>query len=142
MRKFRHARRLRGELMSDINITPFVDVLLVLLVSFLISAPLMTLSLPIQLPKGKLKERVPDYEESILAVVNKKKQIAILDQVYSLKSLGKSLTKNARMWERSLPVYVQMDKQVPYGILMDLMFLFKNAGFPKVGLVFKKDFQD
>ena len=140
MRKFRHARRLRGELMSDINITPFVDVLLVLLVSFLISAPLMTLSLPIQLPKGKLKERVPAYEESILAVVNKKKQIAIRDQVYSLKSLGKSLTKNARMWERSLPVYVQMDEQVPYGILMDLMFLFKNAGFPKVGLVFKKDF--
>ena len=142
MRKFRHARRLRGELMSDINITPFVDVLLVLLVSFLISAPLMTLSLPIQLPKGKLKERVPAYEESILAVVNKKKQIAIRDQVYSLKSLDKSLTKNARMWERNLPVYVQMDKQVPYGILMDLMFLFKNAGIPKVGLVFKKDFQD
>ena len=142
MRKFRHARRLRGELMSDINITPFVDVLLVLLVSFLISAPLMTLSLPIQLPKGKLKERVPAYEESILAVVNKKKQIAIRDQVYSLKSLGKSLTKNARMWEKSLPVYVQMDEQVPYGILMDLMFLFKNAGFPKVGLVFKKDFKD
>ena len=142
MRKFRHARRLRGELMSDINIIPFVDVLLVLLVSFLISAPLMTLSLPIQLPKGKLKERVPAYEESILAVVNKKKQIAIRDQVYSLKSLDKSLTKNARMWERSLPVYVQMDEQVPYGILMDLMFLFKNAGFPKVGLVFKKDFQD
>ena len=142
MRKFRHARRLRGELMSDINITPFVDVLLVLLVSFLISAPLMTLSLPIQLPKGKLKERVPAYEESILAVVNKKKQIAIRDQLYSLKSLGKSLTKNARMWERSLPVSVQMDEQGPYGILMDLMFLFKNAGFPKVGLVFKKDFQD
>ena len=142
MRKFRHARRLRGELMSEINITPFVDVLLVLLVSILISAPLMTLSLPIQLPKGKLKERVPAYEESILAVVNKKKQIAIRDQVYSLKSLGKSLTKNARMWERSLPVYVQMDERVPYGILMDLMFLFKNAGFPKVGLVFKKDFQD
>ena len=142
MRKFRHARRLRGELMSDINITPFVDVLLVLLVSFLISAPLMTLSLPIQLPKGKLKERVPAYEESILAVVNKKKQIAIRDQVYSLKSLDKSLTKNARIWERSLPVYVQMDEQVPYGILMDLMFLFKNAGFPKVGLVFKKDFQN
>ena len=140
MRKFRHARRLRGELMSDINITPFVDVLLVLLVSFLISAPLMTLSLPIQLPKGKLKERVPAYKESILAVVNKKKQIAIRDRVYSLKSLTKSLSKNASMWERNLPVYLQMDEQVPYGILMDLMFLFKNAGFSKVGLVFKKEF--
>ena len=139
MRKFRHARRLRGELMSEINITPFVDVLLVLMISFLISAPLLTQAFQIQLPKGKLKERVPVYKESILAVVNKKKQIIISDQIYSLKSLAKSLKKNTNEWKRNQPVYVQMDEQVPYGILMDLMLLFKNAGFPQVGLVFKKE---
>ena len=137
MRKFRHARRLRGELMSEINITPFVDVLLVLLVSFLISAPLLTLSLPIQLPKGKLQERLPDYEESILAVVNKNLQIAIRDEVYSLNTLSKSLTKNTKLWQQKLPVYLQMDEQVPYGVLIELMILFKNAGFRQVGLVFK-----
>ena len=104
MRKFRHARRLRGELMSEINITPFVDVLLVLLLSFLISAPLMPLALPIQLPKGKLKERVPDYEKSILAVVNKENKISIDDQIYSLKSLAGSLKGNSNVWEKSLPV--------------------------------------
>ena len=139
MRKFRHARRLRGELMSEINITPFVDVLLVLLVSFLVSAPLLTLSLPIELPRGKLKERLPDYKESILAVVNKKTQITIRDKVYSLKSLSVSFKKNPKIWQQKLPVYLQMDEQVPYGILMDLMLMFKNAGFPKVGLVFKKE---
>jgi len=139
MRKFRHARRLRGELMSEINITPFVDVLLVLLISFLISAPLLTQALPILLPKGKLKERVPVYKESILAVVNKRQQIIISEKIYSLKSLDKSLSRNAKIWQRHLPVYLQMDEQVPYGILMDLMLLFKNAGFPQVGLVFKKD---
>ena len=139
MRKFRHARRLRGELMSEINITPFVDVLLVLLVSFLISAPLLTLSLPIQLPEGKLEQRLPNYEESILAVVNKNLQIAIRDEVYSLQSLSKSLTNNKTIWEQKLPVYLQMDEQVAYGMLMELMLLFKNAGFPQVGLVFKKD---
>ena len=125
--------------MSEINITPFVDVLLVLLISFLISAPLLTQAIKIQLPKGKLKERVPVYKESILAVVNKKKQILISDQIYSLKSLAKSLTKNANKWRRNQPVYIQMDELVPYGILMDLMLLFKNAGFPQVGLVFKKE---
>ena len=140
MRKFRHARRLRGELMSEINITPFVDVLLVLLVSFLISAPLMTLALPIQLPKGKLKERAPDYENSILAVVNKKNQISINDQIYSLKNLAGSLKGNASVWKKSLPVYLQMDEQVPYGILIEIMLLFKNAGFRQVGLVIKQDF--
>ena len=140
MRKFRHARRLRGELMSEINITPFVDVLLVLLVSFLISAPLMTLALPIQLPKGKLKERAPDYENSILAVVNKKKQISIDDQIYSLKSLADSLKGNAGVWKKSLPVYLQMDEQVTYVNLIEIMLLFKNAGFRQVGLVIKQDF--
>ena len=140
MRKFRHARRLRGELMSEINITPFVDVLLVLLVSFLISAPLMTLALPIQLPKGKLKERAPDYENSILAVVNKKNQISIDDQIYSLKNLAGSLKGNASVWQKNLPVYLQMDEQVPYGILIEIMLLFKNAGFRQVGLVIKQDF--
>ncbi len=125
--------------MSEINITPFVDVLLVLLISFLISAPLLTQAFQIQLPKGKLKERVPVYKESILAVVNKKKQIVISDQIYTLKSLAKSLKKNVNEWKRNQPVYVQMDEQVPYGILMDLMLLFKNAGFPQVGLVFKKE---
>ena len=137
MRKFRHARRLRGELMSEINITPFVDVLLVLLVSFLVSAPLLTLSLPIQLPKGKLQESLPDYEESILAVVNKNLQIAIRDEVYSLNTLSKSLTKNTKLWQQKLPVYLQMDEQVPYGVLIELMILFKNADFRQVGLVFK-----
>ena len=140
MRKFRHARRLRGELMSEINITPFVDVLLVLLVSFLISAPLMTLALPIQLPKGKLNERAPDYENSILAVVNKKNQISIDDQIYSLKRLAGSLKGNASVWKKRLPVYLQMDEQVPYGILIEIMLLFKNAGFRQVGLVIKQDF--
>ena len=140
MRKFRHARRLRGELMSEINITPFVDVLLVLLVSFLISAPLMTLALPIQLPKGKLKERAPDYENSILAVVNKKNKILIDDQIYSLKSLAGALKGNSRVWEKSLPVYLQMDEQAPYWSLIKIMLLFKNAGFRQVGLVIKQDF--
>ena len=140
MRKFRHARRLRGELMSEINITPFVDVLLVLLVSFLISAPLMTLALPIHLPKGKLKERAPDYENSILAVVNKKNQISIDDQIYSIKRLAGSLKGNASVWKKSLPVYLQMDEQVPYGILIEIMLLFKNSGFRHVGLVIKQDF--
>ena len=139
MRKFRHARRLRGELMSEINITPFVDVLLVLLISFLISAPLLTLSLPIKLPRGKIKLRLPDYEKSIIVVVDNKNQVAVRDELFSLKSLSKSLKNNQKLWKQKLPIYIQMDERVPHGILMELMILFKNAEFPQVGLVFKKD---
>ena len=140
MRKFRHARRLRGELMSEINITPFVDVLLVLLVSFLISAPLMTLALPIQLPEGQLKERAPDYVNSTLAVVNKNNQIYIDNKIYSINSLSSFLKSNTLIWEKNLPVYLQVDEQVPYKILIDVMLLFKNSGFRQVGLVIKQNF--
>ena len=139
MRKFRHARRLRGELMSEINITPFVDVLLVLLISFLISAPLLTLSLPIKLPRGKLEQRLPNYEKSILAVVDEKYKISIGNDIFSLKSLSNSFKRNKKIWKQKLPVYIQMDEKVPYGILIELMILFKNEGFPQVGLVFKND---
>ena len=100
----------------------------------------MTLALPIQLPKGKLKDRAPDYENSILAVINKNNQISIDNKIYSLKRLAGSLKGNARLWEKSLPVYLQMDEQVPYGILIEIMLLFKNAGFRQVGLVIKQDF--
>ena len=139
MRKFRHARRLRGELMSEINITPFVDVLLVLLISFLISAPLLTLSLPIKLPRGNLEHRLPQYKKSILAVVDKKYKISVGNEIFTLKSLSNSLKNNKKFWANKIPVYIQMDENVPYGILMELMILFKNEGFPQVGLVFKKD---
>ena len=139
MRKFRHARRLRGELMSEINITPFVDVLLVLLVSFLISAPLLTLSLPINLPRGKLENRTPEYKESILAVVDKKFQISIGNKIFTIKELSNSIKSNKKNWNKKLPIYIQMDENVPYGFLMKLMIFFKNEGFPQVGLVFKKD---
>ena len=87
-----------------------------------------------------LKERSPDYENSILVVVNKKNKISIDDQIYSLKSLAGSLKGNASVWKKSLPVYLQMDDQVPYGILIEIMLLFKNAGFRQVGLVIKQDF--
>ena len=100
----------------------------------------MTLALPINLPKGKLKERAPDNENSILAVVNKRNQISIDNQIYSLKSLAGSLKGNTSVWEKSLPVYLQMDEQVPYGILIETILLFKNAGFRQVGLVIKQDF--
>ena len=108
-------------------------------VSFLISAPLLNLSLPIILPRGKLEHRLPEYKKSILAVVDKKNTISIGNKIYSMKSLSRSLKKNKKFWKEKLPVYIQMDEKVSYGILMELMILFKNGGFPQVGLVFKKD---
>ena len=137
MRKFRHSRRLQGDLLSDINVTPFVDVLLILLVAFLISAPLLTHSLPIRLPSGKLKQRSPEFENALRVSIDGKKNIILDEEVFSLESLKLQLPLRAEWKNRDRPVYLQMDERVPYGFLIEMMILFKNAGFPRVGLVFR-----
>ena len=137
MRKFRHSRRLQGDLLSEINVTPFVDVLLILLVAFLISAPLLTHSLPIQLPEGKLKGRSPELENVLQISIDNQKNIILDDEVFSLEALKLQLPLRDEWKNRDRPVSLEMDERVPYGFLIEMMILFKNAGFPRVGLVFR-----
>ena len=68
---------MQGDLLSEINVTPFVDVLLILLVAFLISAPLLTHSLPIQLPDGKLNQSSPELENVLRISIDNKKNIVL-----------------------------------------------------------------
>ena len=86
MRKFRHSRRLQGDLLSEINVTPFVDVLLILLVAFLISAPLLTHSLPIRLLDGKLDQRSPGFETVHRVCIDAKKNIILDDEIFNVES--------------------------------------------------------
>ena len=137
MRKFRHSRRLQGDLLSEINVTPFVDVLLILLVAFLISAPLLTHSLPIQLPDGKLNKRSPEFETVLRVSIADQKNIILDDEIFNAESLKLQLPIRAEWKNRDRPVYLQMDERVPYGFLIEMMILFKNAGFPRVGLVLR-----
>ena len=114
-----------------------MDVLLILLVAFLISAPLFTHSLPIRLPSGKLNQRSPEFENVLRVSIDGKKNIILDEEVFSLESLKLQLPLRAEWKNRDRPVYLQMDERVPYGFLIEMMILFKNAGFPRVGLVFR-----
>ena len=122
--------------MSEINVTPFVDILLVLLIAFAISAPFLTQALPIRLPKGHLDYRLPDYDASLLVVVNPGFTIRMNERNHTLGTLRQTLQR-ADPSLRLRPVYLQIDEVVPHGFLVKLMLVFKSAGFQQVGLVFE-----
>ena len=139
MRKNRRRSRSHSrDLFFEINVTPFVDILLVLLVAFMLSAPLLTSSLSIELPQGKTKDKASMAQKQRILIVNidAKRQISINKDSYTFATLTKKLQRAGAM-SRKQRVYLQMDKRVPHGFLIDLMLLFKNEGFKNVGLVFE-----
>lgn len=136
----RRARRSRqsDSLLADINVTPFVDILLVVLIAFIISAPLITQSLPIELPQGQLNEASPENQAGNLVVaVDQTEKIFFAEQTYDLISLEEMLQKDESL-SRSRVVYLQLDRRVEHGFLIRLMLIFKNAGFAQVGLAFNE----
>ncbi len=124
--------------MSDINVTPFVDVLLILLVAFFISAPLLTHSLPIRLPAGKVKGQSPRFEDSMKIMVDAKRNIVLNEEVFTFEGLRSQMPLRSDGKDRDRPVLLHIDERVSYGFIVKLMILLKNAGFPRVGLVFQE----
>ncbi len=130
----RRSRRKRGtSVMAEINVTPMVDVMLVLLIIFMVSAPLLTVGVPIDLPQTGAKS-MDQNKDPITVSVNDKGQIFIGDQEVPYADLVGKLqvaTKNS-MDER---VFVRGDKKVDYGTVMRVMGRLSGAGFKRVALV-------
>jgi biopolymer transport protein TolR len=126
------------QLLVDINVTPFVDILLVVLIAFIISAPLITRSLPIELPQGNLRQENPENQTGNMVVaVDQDEKIFFKEKDFDLNSLQGYLKKE-RSIPRSRVVYLQLDRRVEHGYLIKLMLIFKNAGFSEVGLAFNE----
>jgi biopolymer transport protein TolR len=128
-------RRGRRAVMSDINVTPFVDVMLVLLIVFMVSAPLLTVGVPLDLPQSQAKSLDQD-REPLTVSVNVKGQIFLQNSEITPDELVPKLKAitDARggMDER---VYVRGDKKVDYGTMMRVMGRLSAAGFHRVALV-------
>ena len=130
----RHRRR-RRPVMSDINVTPFVDVMLVLLIVFMVSAPLLTVGVPLDLPQSQAKSLDQDREPLTISVnvqgqvFLQNTQIAVDDLVPKLKAIT-----DARGGLDSR-IYVRGDKKVDYGTMMRVMGRLSAAGYHKVALV-------
>jgi biopolymer transport protein TolR len=121
--------------MSEINVTPMVDVMLVLLIIFMVSAPLLTVGVPIDLPKTQAKGLDQDHEPLTVSVNNSNQvflqnaEINVDDLVPKLKAITDA---RAGAEER---IYVRGDQKVNYGAVMRVMGRLSAAGFHRVALV-------
>jgi len=123
-----------GSLMSDINVTPFVDVMLVLLIIFMVAAPMMVQGVGISLPQTKEAEQLDTEEEPLIVTIDKDGNILINDFQVGSESLGEKLLK---IFENrtSREVFLKADKNVAYGIVVQVMSEIKGAGVEKLGVV-------
>ena len=127
-KKFRNKRT-----MSEINVTPFVDVMLVLLIIFMVTAPLLTSGIKINLPESSsvLKN---EKKDPVTVSINSKGEIFIQKQKFSKNQLIKKLSLLKKN-NQNLKIYIKGDKKLDYGKVMDLMNLINQSGFKKVALV-------
>jgi TolR protein len=116
--------------MSEINITPLVDVMLVLLIIFMVTAPLLKQGLEVDLPKAKGKE-LP-AEERLNVTIKKNGKIYLNNKSVSISVLKKKLKAVSKL---NPNVYLQADRRVSYGRVMKVMGEIKDAGIEKVGLI-------
>ena len=131
-------RRQRRAAMAEINVTPMVDVMLVLLIVFMVSAPLLTVGVPIDLPQSQAKSLDQDKEPLALSVNLDGKvflqntEIPIEELVPKLKAITEARGGGNANDER---IYVRGDKKVDYGTVMKVMGRLSAAGFRRVALV-------
>ena len=119
--------------MSDINVTPFVDVMLVLLIIFMVTAPMMTQGVDVALPEATA-EPLPAEEENLMISIHNKATIFINDVPVTVDDLNEKLKRI--MGNRSdREVYLKADKDIPYGTVVRVMSEIKLAGVEKLGMV-------
>jgi biopolymer transport protein TolR len=125
----------RRKVMSEINVTPMVDVMLVLLIIFMVSAPLLTVGVPIDLPQSQAKSLDQDKEPLTLSVNDKGKVFLQNDEI-ALDALVPKLQAVAQArGGNDARIYVRGDKNVNYGAMMQVMGRLSSAGFHRVALV-------
>ncbi len=126
-------RRSSYQPMSEINVTPFVDVMLVLLIVFMVAAPLLTVGVPIELPETKAKPLQGD-NEPLTVSVSPDGKIFLQETEIDLDTLAPKLVAIARNGydER---IFVRGDRNVGYGNVMKVMGVLNRAGFKRIGLV-------
>ena len=129
----RGRRRRRNAPMSEINVTPFVDVMLVLLIIFMVAAPLLTVGVPIDLPETRAKALEGDTEPITISV-NAAGEIYIQETAIALDEIVPKLEAIAENGYEER-IYVRGDQDADYGTMMKLMGRINAAGFKRLGLV-------
>ena len=119
--------------MSEINVTPFVDVMLVLLVIFMVTAPLLTVAVPVDLPKARAAA-IGKPDKPLIVSVRADGAVFLMETPMDTVTLTARLKAIAQARDNPR-IFVRGDKAVPYGRVMQVMSSISTAGFPKVALI-------
>ncbi|CUH68007.1 Biopolymer transport protein ExbD [Thalassovita autumnalis] len=130
----RRARRGGAQPMSEINVTPFVDVMLVLLIIFMVSAPLMTVGVPVELPKTAANALPGEQEEPLAVTVTAEGTVMIQTTEVAREDLINRLRAIAAERDGDR-VFLRADGAVPYEDVVQVMGALNRAGFSNIGLV-------
>ena len=123
----------RNKTISQINVTPMVDVMLVLLVIFMITAPLLTVGIPINLPKTKATA-LPEDQTPLSITINKEEKIFVQNTEISLEKLIPKLISISKN-RNDRKIFIRADKVLSYGKVVEVMAIITSAGFNKIALV-------
>jgi len=118
---------------SDINVTPFIDVMLVLLIIFMVAAPLSTVDAPVDLPVSTAKPQ-PRPQKPVFVTVQKELTLLVGETATAIAELGQALDVETRL-DREQRIFVRADQSVSYGDLTRVMNAMRAAGYLKLALV-------
>ncbi|MSO77295.1 MAG: protein TolR [Alphaproteobacteria bacterium] len=119
--------------MSEINVTPFVDVMLVLLIIFMVTAPLISVGVPVDLPQTQAAQ-LTDRDEPLIVTVDGEGKVYLQETEVEAAALGPRLVAIAGAKPDTI-IYVRADKAINYGRVMEVMGTISSSGFAKVSLV-------
>ncbi len=120
--------------LAQINMTPLIDVVFVLLIVFMISAPMLTVGVPIDLPETKAAQLNNDQKDPLVISINKKKEIYIQEKKVkpsAMLDLLNAISDN----NKDFTIYVKADRKLPYGEVMKIMGIVSDGGYKKVSLI-------
>ncbi|MEK6606639.1 MAG: protein TolR [Myxococcota bacterium] len=122
-----------GTVLSEINVTPLVDVMLVLLIIFMVTAPILQQGVDVDLPEAKA-QAIPADDQKLVLTIDAKKRIFLGKTELRWEELEDKLRHNAKL-QADKELYLHADKNLPYGLVVQVMALAKAAGIDKLGMV-------
>ena len=123
----------KRQFVAEINVTPLVDVMLVLLIIFMVTAPMMTQGLEVDLPEATTKA-LKQQEEPLVVTIRKEGDVFLKKEPFSSEALLEQLAAMSPEQKKE-GIYLRADKNVPYGVVTTTMAAIHGAGFEKIGMI-------
>ena len=122
-----------GRPMADINVTPLVDVMLVLMIIFMVTAPLIQRGVDVDLPPANAQP-MPAYDEVSVLSITKEQKVYLGEAEIPFEELETKIRLNKKL-QKDKELYLHADRNLPYGVVVDVMATLKNAGIENLGMV-------